>query len=213
MFKHYIFTRFNLLNRETDIYNNPDIPDPETWMAHRIKLFEKYTLAGMLRQTNKNFTWLLAFSEKTPKDIIKKYDYLDNVKIIYQYPLDWMKRQTPEAEYIITSRIDNDDYYHPLFIEMIQTWAINSQPYTGIIDIDYTQLDHATGEHYSSQRNTANSPFISLVESWDKDIKTVFHCSHTNMMNHFNHYKINMRMATMVIHDRNISNKIVGDKL
>lgn len=212
MFKHYIFTRFNLLDDKTDIYNNFKIEDPEAWMEHRIKLFDR-TLPAMLSQTNQNFTWLLAFSIKTPVEIIEKYEHIHNIRVIYEYPKTWMKKVHPDADCLITSRLDNDDFYHPDFINTIQTyvnhtWLINKPK---ILDIDYDQLDLATGLIYSSNRITPNSPFLSLMEPWGDDLKTCFHCSHTKMPDQFKAFKIRERLATMVIHDKNQSNKIVGD--
>lgn len=55
-FKHYILTRWNLLDSKTDIYNNPLIENPERWMQHRMELFEKYTLPSLKSQTCQNFT-------------------------------------------------------------------------------------------------------------------------------------------------------------
>lgn len=211
MIKHFIFTRFNLLDAKTDIYNNPRIQDPDAWMEHRLKIFEQYTLPSMLNQTNKNFTWLLAFSEKTPMEVLNRYDYaLDGLRIIFTYPKDWIRCLTPETDWLITSRLDNDDYYDPGFIDRIQS---NADEVNEIIDIDYQQLDHVTGKRYSSLRASPNSPFLSLVEPWGDDIKTCFHCSHTNMIRAFPAWKINHPLATMVIHEKNQLNRIIGDEI
>jgi len=217
--KHYIFTRWNLLDRETDIYNNPKIKNPEKWMAHRIKLFEKYTLPSLKKQTNQNFTWLLAFSEQTPSEIICRYDYIDNIQIIYEYPTDWLNANLPNSEYVITSRIDNDDYYYEDFVKEVQNEASASlflwkkPDFELVIDVEGVQFDEKTGKFYDNARVSNNSPFISFVEPVRKELKTVYYCSHTNMEGNFLSTKIKKRLSCMVIHDKNICNKIVGSEL
>ena len=156
-FKHYIITRMNV-----GIY---DQPKSKQWMEHRIELFEKYTLPSILRQTNKNFTWVLCFDERTPNEVICKYDYLDNVEIFWDRPKYWMKTKPPETDWVITSRIDNDDYYYPNFVEDIQREFI-SRKMEMVIDIGFLILDEKTGNVYDLEKPLYNSPFITLCEWW-----------------------------------------------
>jgi len=116
-FKHYILTRWNLLDTKRDVYNY--VSDPKEWMRHRINLFEKYTLPSMMAQTCKDFTWLLAFSQKTPPNVIKRYKNLRNIQIIYEYPAEYLRR-TYKKEWLLTTRFDNDDILLPEFVEKVQ---------------------------------------------------------------------------------------------
>ena len=226
MFKHYIFTRWNLLDAETTIYNNPKVEDAEVWMKHRMELFDKYTLPSVMMQTCKNFTWLLAFDKKTPIWITDKYKEFPNIDIIREYPADWVRRYWghTKGDWIITSRLDNDDEILPEYIETVQSYFDKTFK---LVDTDGYQHDLATGKLYDPDRAGCTSPFISLIEQvgvpWqsistdpgeakliDMPVKTVYYCSHSKMEWHFPAVKNPKRLYKMNIHDKNISNKITG---
>ena len=224
MFKHYIFTRWNLLGpaqNNTIYYNNPD---PQGWMEHRMNLFDKYTLPSVMLQTNKNFTWLLAFDlRNTSTWITDKYNEFPNIQVIGEYPRTWLRKQTPKG-WIITSRLDNDDIILPEYIETVQSYFDETFK---LVDVNGYQWDLATGKHYDPDRAGCTSPFISLIErvgtTWEsisddpgekrtitEPVKTVYYCSHSKMEWHFPAVKSPKRLYKMVIHDRNVSNHITG---
>jgi len=225
--KHWIFTRFNRLDRHTSIYNNSVIPNPHVWMYKRMKLFEEITLPSVMAQSVKNFTWLLSFDMQTPRWIIKEYSKLDNVEIIYDYPKDHLislyGTVLNKGDWIITSRLDNDDIILPEYIEKVQSYF--NEEFL-LVDTDGTQLELSTGKEYTVERRSQNSPFISLIEQVgmpyrsvskdfiiDEPVKTVYYCSHTKMEWHFPSLKIPQRLYKMVIHDHNVSNKIIGKEI
>jgi len=228
MFKHYIFTRWNLLDTNTTIYNNPAIDNPEVWMKHRMELFEKYTLPSVMLQTCKNFTWLLAFAKETPIWITDKYKEFPNVVIIREYPADWLRRYWghTEGDWIISSRLDNDDMIMPEYIETVQSYFDETFK---LVDTDGVKHVIATGKEYTPARKSNNSPFISLIEQvgvpWQsiandpkerrlitEHVKTVYFCSHSHMEMHFPSVKSYKKLYKMIIHDRNISNKLEGNE-
>ncbi len=222
------------------IYNNPQIPDPEEWMEHRMKLFNEITLESVMLQTETNFTWLLSFDKKTPRKIMNFYNGFPRIRIIEDwYPPDYLRmlhsyKRSPikDGDWIITTRLDNDDYIAPTFIEKVQSQFDETFK---IVDTDGRQLDLATGKLYTTERKTCNSPFISLIEQvgtpWKsicKDpaereianknlaknkIQTVYFCSHSKMEWHFPAVKINEPLYRMVIHDRNAANRIIGHEI
>ena len=206
--EHFIFTRFNV-----GVY---DREDAEEWMAHRIELFEQYTLNSIKNQTCQDFTWLLYFDERTPPEVLCKYDYVDNVRIIFEYHPDFLKTEPIDSHWVLTSRIDNDDYYCETFVEQVQEVAYEYSQ-TGVvplvIDVGGVQLAAKTGKFYTNERDRNNSPFISLLEPNNEDLFTVFHCSHTNMPDVFSSMKINDELSVMVIHDKNVCNKIIGSEI
>ena len=206
--KHYIFTRFN-----AGIYEREDA---EAWMEHRMDLFETYTLPAMQCQTCQDFTWLLYFDDRTPNDIICKYDYIDNVQIIYEYHKDWIQTEVIDNPWVLTSRIDNDDYYENTFVEQVQDVAYDYVK-TGkeplVIDVGGLQYAHKTGKFYTNERERANSPFISLLERNRGELYTVYHCPHTHMPDEFASMKIYDNLSVMVIHDKNVTNRIIGTEL
>ena len=224
MFKHYIFTRWNLLDDNMDIYNNPQVENPEAWMEHRCKLFNEITLKSVMLQTERNFTWLLAFAKETPKHITDYYAGWPNVKIINEYPRTWIQDKVSDGEWIITSRLDNDDYIYPDYIQKVQG-KFNEKFL--LVDTDGRQKDLATGKLYTVERKTCNSPFLSLIEQVGTDwmsvsndpnekrlitdrVKTCYWCSHSKMEWHFPAVKINEVLYRMNIHDRNAANRIIG---
>lgn len=231
MFKHYLFTRWNLLDANTTIYNNPSIKDPEAWMEHRMKLFER-TIESVMLQTYTNFTWLLAFDSRTPSKYYQKYQEFPRVKVIFKYPADWLREEIASVFYgygltgdwLITSRLDNDDIILPEYIETVQSYFDGKFL---LVDTGGYQYDLATKKHYDPDRAGCTSPFISLIEQvgtpWQsiatdpkeaklitEPVKTVYYCSHSKMEWHFPSVKNQKRLYKMVIHDRNISNKITG---
>ena len=220
-FKHYILTRFNLLDAKTDIYNY-GVKNPQKWMWQRIVIFEKYCLPSVMKQTCQDFVWLLAFSKKTDPLILKRYRNLKNIQIISEYPADWA-RNNFKGGWLITSRLDKDDILEPNYIEEVQKRFRNK---TELIDVDGVQWDMRVNKWYDSGRITNNSPFISLIENTKeqylstqpgfgeiKGIKTAMYCSHTKMISHFPSDKILKPLFVQCIHNDNISNKIVGDEL
>ena len=175
-----------------------------------------------------SFTWLLAFAPGTPKWITDEYATFPHVKIIFEYPRDWFRRQPiKHGEWIITSRIDNDDTVSINYIERVQE-RFNEQFL--LVDTDGYQRDICTGKLYTVERWGNNSPFISLIECVGTDwmsisqdpkekrfitdkIKTVYWCSHSKMEWHFPSVKVQEKLYFMNIHSRNICNKIVGHEI
>ena len=229
MFKHYIFTRWNLLDANTTIYNNPNVKNPEEWMEHRMKLFDEITLPSVMLQTSRNFTWLLAFDvSNTPTWIINKYREFPNITPIHLYPADYVRCTGihKDGDWIITSRLDNDDMILPEYIETVQSYFDETFK---LVDTDGVKHVIATGKEYTPARKSNNSPFISLIEQvgvpWQsiandpkerrlitEHVKTVYFCSHSHMEMHFPSVKSYKKLYKMIIHDRNISNKLEGNE-
>jgi hypothetical protein len=148
-----------------------------------------------------DFTWLLAFDRKTPEWILSKYASFPGVEVIYNYPADHLKMEystlnaSPyDGDWIITSRLDNDDIILPEYIETVQSYFDETFK---LVDTDGVKHVLATGEEYSVARKSNNSPFISLIEQvgtpWqsisndpeekrliDIPVKTVYYCYQIN---------------------------------
>ncbi len=62
MFQHFLITRFNL-RKETWTTNKQNVAVlTEEWHENRFKLFKDYCFTSVAAQTNKNFVWLVFFS-------------------------------------------------------------------------------------------------------------------------------------------------------
>jgi hypothetical protein len=195
--------------------------DAEKWMQERIILFEKYCLPSIERQTNKNFTWLLAFDKKTPEHIYKKYEKYSFIKIIFEFPAVYLRNlygnEIKDNVIIITTRLDNDDCVAPTFIEEIQK---RNEDITKLVDSLGCQYDCVNDKWYILNRPFANSAFLSVIEkvgeNKDIPIKTCYFKPHQNMHLNFTNEWINEILYCQVLHGDNLGNKIDGiltDKL
>ena len=204
-YKHYILTRFNLGVYDQNNAYAELVGDPHEWMEHRLRLFEETTFPSILEQENKNFTWLIAFDERTPDAVINRYDYCDNVEICFEQPHLYLRCEDPTHDWLITTRLDNDDILLPEFTAVIQAEA---REFKEVIDIEYQKLRFRQFIKYPSLRPRPNSPFLSLVEPWGDDIMTALGRPHTVMPDVYEARKLPQVLAYQVIHDRNVSNKI-----
>lgn len=201
-FKHFILTRYNLGIYDKDNPYFKTVGNPDEWMRHRAKLFDK-CLISLFEQTNKNFTWIIAV-DPISLGTIKINEKYVNVKFITEQPHIWLRKQYPGAEWLITSRLDNDDILHPDYVDAIQS---KFREVNEIIDIDYEVVDNATGLKYPSNRTKPNSPFLSLIEPWGNTIMTAMGKAHSIMSDIYPARKLGV-FAQQVIHDRNVLNKI-----
>lgn len=181
--------------------------DAERWMNTRMRMFEDYLLKSIQLQTCQNFTFVLCFDERTPDAIVSKYDYCDRIEIAFCQPKVYIPTLNPSAQWLITSRIDSDDFYFKDFVQTIQD---NFTPHTQILDIDYFQW--SKGNVYGSGRTTANSPLITLIEPWENALGVYCH-EHTYMPDYWPARKINENLAVQTIHSGNIINVVHGELL
>jgi hypothetical protein len=198
-FVHYIITPFNygLYKRSWD---------KEAWMEQRLDIFRRYTLPSLQRQTNQNFKWLIRFDPDTPE--IPDFGY-DNIVISHDAGAGQYLNKHVRTPWLITSRIDNDDYYEPTFVEEIQRCFDEREM---IIDVDGRQLDAKTGLFYAFPKYRMNSPFLSLIEKRRERYRTVKCYNHGDMRNHFPGMKIHKKLVVQVIHDTNQMNRLTGVK-
>ena len=107
----------------------------------------------------------------------------------------------------ITTRFDNDDLYLPGAIQAIQSRFRKKEM---IIDLRYEQI--CDGVRYTSDRRSPNSPFLSLIENGA--VKTCYARPHSKMLEVAKGvFASEEPLALMVIHDKNLGNKITGRKI
>jgi len=189
-FKHVILTRFNL-----GLY---DRPDADEWMQHRMLYFSE-TRESVLSQEG-DFEWILSMDERTPNRYIQDIVCDSRMAIIHEHPNTYK----PDG-FTITTRFDNDDLYFPGAIKAIQDCFVEEEL---VVDLKYVQL--RDGVFYTSERPRPNSPFLSLISKE----KNCYVRPHTKMINDFKGIFASKEIyACMVIHDRNLANKIIGRKV
>jgi len=185
-FAHYIITQFNLRN-----FSLSDVISFEkwiTWTRSRTELYMKFCLPSVLNQTCKDFKWLLYFDSETPPEFDKFIDYLENqdlIKICYSNGIDdfnksyfnEIKKMLPEnTEWIITTRIDNDDALHKDAVETIQKNFTYKHKYLISLASGYILN---TADNKMSHYFYPMSPFISLIENTSDSPSGVFERGHT----------------------------------
>lgn len=209
VFKHFLLCRYNLGLYSVNPYN---IADADSWMNARRPLFERL-LRSLEIQTNQEFTLLVAVDPFTPSQLrgaIETSLQESGVpaRILEQAPMEWLRSKEREAEYLITSRIDNDDEYLPRFVETIQAEFV---PGTEVLDIHGVQCDGRS--YFTAGRPDPNSPFLSLVEPWH-DVKTAHFENHNRMNQLFPaRFAGSDYLFIQYIHESNVRNRIVGRKL
>jgi hypothetical protein len=213
-FKHVIATRFN-----NSVYDNAEElltkfnMTVSEWMNERFELF-KDTKHSVLSQEGE-FQWVISFDHRTPPDYIK--ECCSDPRMVYTFKDLREYKYVSSEPFVITSRIDNDDMYCPGFVKAVQA---EFAPQVMVIDIDYYQK--AGNKYYTSERYTANSPFVSLVEPSSR-VKSVYCRPHTKLpdgypmedgsLKSIPAVKIRRQLAFMNIHGHNLANKIVGKEI
>lgn len=176
-FKHYILTRFNLELYQPNPYK---VKEKGEWMNNRIELFKNY-LNGLIHQTNKNFTVVFAMDRKTPHHYLSQITFLlDSIDVDYVYSFDkqpnvWIKENKPDTEWLITTRLDNDDELKPNFVETIQNEFREEEE---LLDVKGIKMFEK--KEYPYNRSGVGSPFITLIEPTEKCL-TAMHKTHSFM--------------------------------
>lgn len=209
MFQHFLLCRYNLGLYSENPYS---ISDPDTWMQARTPLFQRL-LGSLAIQTSQEFTFLVAIDPLTPALLRRAIeDALGQsgvpAQILDQAPMEWLWKREPGADYLITSRIDNDDQYLPGFVQTIQK---EFSPGTEVLDVHGVQCDGH--EYFTSKRPQPNSPFLSLVEPWH-DVKTAHFENHNRMNELFPaRFAGSGYLYIQHIHETNVRNRVTGRKL
>lgn len=189
-YQHFIITQFNLKQ-----FVNSKVLDEDKWIQwtrERIPLFRKFCLSSIEGQSTNSFKWLLYFDKETPSEFdsfiaeLKTYSW---IKICYRNGhkdfLDTYMEEIPElledsTEWVVTSRIDNDDSLNKFAIERIQERIVPIDNYLISLASGYVlNLENNTLSHYYYPK----SPFLTFIESRNNNLKGVFAFPHTKWKN------------------------------
>ncbi|WP_288368685.1 glycosyltransferase [uncultured Roseivirga sp.] len=131
---HFLITRFNIRVDDWTTTRDGYQVNQTDWLEHRFRLFMDYCWPSVLNQSDQNFTWLVFFDTTTPEqfkvlneNLVLKYPnfcpiYVDGIRSF----LPSLRRELMErtnTDYLITSRIDNDDLIHRDFIKRVKEEA------------------------------------------------------------------------------------------
>lgn len=224
-FKHIIITRFNLSQRWNKDKLGKNVLD-NNWLIKRYQLFEEFCVPSIKTQTNQNFEWWVYFDETLTEEYKKVNKNLSisypNFKPKYEDSYDSFETNMPneikkylnniKIDYLITTRLDNDDMLAKNTIELIQGIEITGDKEKVLeLPIGYTLgiNQNMIIKKISSKLN----PFISLIEKVNKNnpVKTVYFKQH-NKWTAVVCLALSQRAQWIqIIHDSNVLNALNGD--
>jgi len=184
-FSHFIITQFNLRNFPKS--ENNDYERWLQWTRDRIKLFQEYCLPSVLNQSCTRFEWFLYFDKETPEEFngfIKELSSVPFIHLFYYQGVDdfnsnyiqEVTKRIAANKWVITTRIDNDDCLHCDAIKTIQENFVKSHKFIISLASGYIlNINERILSHYFYPM----SPFLSLIESTDIEVKGVFERGHT----------------------------------
>ncbi len=133
-YQHFVIIRFSIkMKRSTGFYNPIKKWNYER-LNYRFFLFENICLPSLISQKNKkNYKIILMISNDLPdkfklrlRNITKQYDFIHIVPVDeIQWQLgDFLKSYCPEdTEYIVTTRMDDDDALNCNFTELVASYV------------------------------------------------------------------------------------------
>lgn len=219
MFQHYIITRFNLRRDDWSLAKNKEKVLSELWLEDRFELFKNFCFPSVQNQSNQNFKWLVFFDTNTPEKFkIKIEKFSKDFENFLPFYIEGMDRFLPSIikkikeldsqEFIITSRLDNDDSLHKDYVKTVQSY-FNNQNYLAVDIIDGYGMQVGDSVRVGKMRHLFN-PYISLIEK-KENCKTVWHKGHTFWKYENRIIAVpNKPMWLTIIHKRNKSNKFRG---
>jgi Putative rhamnosyl transferase len=215
--QHFLLTRFNVRVNYDSARTGIDL----TWLSHRFDLFERFCYPSVRAQTNLDFQWLVYFDIETPsvfKERIARYASWENFSPIYLDTefSDQINQEKvfsliqEKTEYLITTRLDNDDAVCVSFIQDIQD-SFEAKEFEFISFVNGYVLD--TGKLYSFKY--VNNPFMSLVERIKPksagEIRTILCGEHSQLSVLGNIKQVEAESTWLqVVHGKNVSNRIRG---
>lgn len=220
-FQHFLLTNFNIRKQEWNKDANSLIVRTDAWMDHRIKLFEKYCFPSIQNQTQKNFLWLVFFDESTSqkyRELIDSYVkscanlvpiFISDGKKETQLK-ELYKKVSTQTEYLITTRIDNDDALSCDAMETIQ----RNFNYQHFIFVNLLK-GYIIREKISCAEEERSNPFITLIEKRSSQsetpFKTVWFDQHLALEKYGTITQIQDKPYWLrVIHERNLNNVLKG---
>lgn len=168
-YKHLVITRFNI-----QISRSHEARPTKEWMQERLRLFETYCLPCMVQQTAGDFTWLLLLDEHTDEEHMTKlrrmcgnYPFIRIRPTAETNDLTALYRQIAEeergeADWLVTTRLDNDDCVASDFVVQIQS-AVREADMPYAISMP-TGCQLFEKQHVMFELYCPNNHFVTLVE-------------------------------------------------
>lgn len=216
LFDHLLITKFNLRFADWKGFKNSDAFGSDEWMDHRFSLFDRFCFPSVRGQTNLNFTWLMLMDHSTSarhRQRMGRYaQAFPNLQLLHTtgadlfVDLEKYLGQRVQRDYLITTRIDNDDAYHREAMAVIQAGFRRQE-------FEFLNFSHGyqyfTGNQRLYLRDDFSSPFMSLVERRQDGFKTALFEQHNQVRGRWPLQQMDGgRFWLQVIHGRNVANNL-----
>jgi hypothetical protein len=208
-------------------YNvDSDYVNSDEFLLSRFLLFDKFCLPSVSNQTNKNFIWFVLFNDKLPEKWKIKLDEYKR-----QFPnfearfmsaqetlsMNWHatlnrflieELKNSNCQFILTTRLDNDDAINLSFVDSIQKYFLAYQ--------EEAVINYINGLQYIPRCNVLRnltypqSHFNTLIEKNTQDVQTALGFSHYEVPDNFKsvYLKAKTPMWLETIHSTNVVNTI-----
>jgi len=208
-FDHLILTRFNV--------RSGSIPASEDWLRHRLHYFRDVCCPSIRSQTSRQFRWLVFFDSERESwfdDEIRRLSEDGLFEPVWvEGPFDSgivasVAAEHSSAEWLITSRIDNDDALSHDYVEAVQS-QFREQAFEFINFQSGLQMTDA-GELF--QTFDPSGAFISLIEKrTNEQPRCVYFSPHAEVGRHGTIRQVKSHpMWLQMIHGRNLGNAVQG---
>lgn len=200
-YAHYVVTRFNITMFFGKESRDKNIIPAKTnledaYLEYRFSLFEKYTFPSLKNQTNSNFKWIVLFHAETPEKFKKKIEELqDEMKNFIPLFLDeeqskdankiiadYLRRDCTE-KWIVTSRIDNDDFFEETYIETVQKYVEENELERYILSLPYG-LQYDLRKALLLKYFRVTNHFITLVSRKEEEVNHITGLYHDKLRNY-----------------------------
>jgi hypothetical protein len=210
-FKHYLVTRFNV----NVPFAGKGLNVSTNWLERRFDLFGTFCYPSVANQSLSQFEWLAMVHPATPKKFIQKLTDYDNLSPVLvedaqEATVSRVVRERADgrSDFLITSRLDNDDAINRNFIQTVQD-QFKGQAFQFITLTDGCEFQRGSTRRLTDKHNA----FVSLIEE-SSSPRTVYCCKHnaTSANGPVTCIRTAEPMWMIVIHDCNVSNRFVEGK-
>lgn len=209
---HIIFTRFNVKSGGKE----RQLREQREWLKGRYELFDRYCFPAVKGQSDSNFEWLVFFDIDTPDEYKKRNDdyKTEFPKFNPIYVSDWsseviisaiLERAPQGIEWLVSTRLDNDDGIHEHFIQ-----ELKSREFKGSTYFNYRNgLTFSNGKGYKHVDDS--NAFLSYIEPIS-GVEGVWKYPHPEVIKKFPVVQLDLANAWLqVVHGGNVSNKVRGE--
>ena len=220
-YRHFLLTRFNLPLRFGCQLRDPDYNPAQKildddYLEKRFDIFERFTLKSVKEQTDQDFTWIVLFHKRTPAKYLKRIRELKEIYYFEDLYFDekdtftfsnYCVENDIDADFYITSRIDNDDMIDKDYMKLIHDQVDGNLHKCFISFVNGAKLDLKSNKLFDYSWDSNH--FITYVDSdYGKSVYNHIHSQITKGDVEIISLKTDIPMWTEIIHDTNVYNRI-----